>query len=134
MGLVMAAARSPPREACLAAERAYHEPMSGMTLALYRENMIVLMVLQALENVLTSNVKTLTLEFRLDDVVAHFVLRQESPEDEEEILKNLTTEVSALTLGLAGVGEVVVRPRVAMAADHPPRYLPPGRVVFRFRD
>jgi hypothetical protein len=105
-----------------------------MTPTLYRDYMVTLMVLQALTNVLTSKVKGLTLEFRADDVVAHFVLRQESPGDEEEILENFPTEVSVLTLGLEGVGEVVVKPEIILAAESRPGDVPPGRVVFMFRD
>ncbi len=63
--------------------------MSGMTPELYRENMIVLMVLQALQGGLSPSMKVLTLEFGGDnDVVAHFLLREESEVDREEIEDN----------------------------------------------
>ena len=43
--------------------------MTGMTPALYRENMVTLMVLQALAHVLTPRVKGLTLEYSAGDDV-----------------------------------------------------------------
>ena len=99
--------------------------MTGMTPALYRENLIILTALQALNGVLTQRVKALTLEFGADDVVAHFVLCEDSPEDEEEILENFPTQCSVLTLRIPGVGEVVIRPQILLAADYPPGHIPP---------
>jgi hypothetical protein len=108
--------------------------MSGMTPELYRENMIELIVLQALLGVLSSRVKALTLEFEGEDVIAYFLLREESPEDREEIEENFAAEVEAFTLGVPGVEDTLVRPVIHLAQDYPPGYVPPGRRVFRFRD
>jgi hypothetical protein len=108
--------------------------MTGMYPGLYRENMVVLMVLQAISGVLTCAVTAMSLEFLAEEVVlAHFLLREPSPEDEAEIYENLATEVSVFTNGLPDVGEVVLRPDIAFVADHPAGYLPPGRLVIHFR-
>jgi hypothetical protein len=109
--------------------------MTGMTPAIHRENTVVLIVLQAIFGVLTSNVKGLSLEFAPDDtVVAYFLLRTRSPEDEQEILENVPTEVSVSTNGVPGVGEVLVVPKIVFADDRPHDYVPPGRTVLLFRD
>lgn len=109
--------------------------VSGMNPNLYRENMVVLMIMQAIASVLTSNVQGLSVEFTgPHDVVTHFLLRDSSPSDEHEIFENLPAEVSVLTNGLEGVGETVVRPVVVVARDHPGGYRLPGRLVFLFRD
>jgi hypothetical protein len=109
--------------------------MSGVDRTLYRENMIVLMIMQAITGVLSSTVRGLSLEFTgPHDVIAHFLLREPSAMDEEEIIENLPTEVSVLTNGIEGVGEAVVRPVIELEQDHPVGYQPPGRTVFLFRD
>jgi hypothetical protein len=106
----------------------------GMTPELYRQNMIELMVLQALQGALTSQVKALSLEFENEDVIAHFVLRGPSPADEEEIRESFPGEVSALTLGDEGPGDILVSPRILHADEVVSLTDLPGRVVFWFRD
>jgi hypothetical protein len=108
--------------------------VSGMTPRVNGENMIVLMVLQALLGTLSSNVKALTLEFGSEGVTAHFLLREESSEDREQIEENLPTEVSAFTIGVPGVGDTLVIPMIELVADRAPDYVPPGRRVLLFRD
>jgi hypothetical protein len=108
--------------------------VSGMTPQLYRENMIELLVLQALLGTISTNVKALTLEFDEEQVTAHFLLRGESRRDREEIEENLPVEVSVLTNGLPDVGETVVISVIELLADHPIDYVPPGRRVLLFRD
>jgi hypothetical protein len=108
--------------------------MNGMTPELYRENMIIVMVLQALLGTLSLNMKALTLEFGGDnEVVAHFLLRQESGPDREEIEENFPTEVSVFTNGTE-LGEVLAVPVIEFVTDHEPGYVPPGRRVLVFRD
>ena len=104
-----------------------------MTSELHRENMIDLMVLQALYGTLTTNMKALSLEFVGADVVAHFLLRDESEVDRVEIEDNFPTEVSVLTNG-TDIGEVLAIPVIEFVADHDPGYVPPGRRVLAFRD
>lgn len=109
--------------------------MSGMTPDLYRQNMIVILILQALCGTLTSAVKALTIEFAQgDEVTTYFLLREESSHDRIEIIENFPTELSAFTNGVPGVDEVVVRPIVQLVEEHPRGYVPPGRPVFVFRD
>jgi hypothetical protein len=114
--------------------------MSGMTPKLYRENFIILMVLQALFGTLSPNLKALTLEFGdNNDIVAHFLLRQESDADREEIEENFPTEVSVMTNGIelgdgTELGEVLAVPVIEFVADHEPGYVPPGRRILKFRD
>lgn len=109
--------------------------MNGITPELNRENMIIITVLQALNGILSVNIKALTLEFggSDDDVVAHFLFRKESGEDREEIEENFPTEVSVMTNGTE-LGEVVAVPVIEFVADHEPGYVPPGRRVLVFRD
>jgi hypothetical protein len=108
--------------------------VAGMTPKLYRENMIILMVLQAIDGVLSSAVKGLSVEFgEAGDVSAYFLLWEESASDRLEIEENLATEVSVLTNGLPEVGEAVVRPVIELVSEKPPDYRPPGRSVFLFR-
>jgi hypothetical protein len=106
----------------------------GMHPKLYRENIIVLMLLQAMIGQLSNNVKALSVEFDGEDVVAHFLLREDNLADREEIFDNLPTEVSVLTNGVPGVGEVLVRPGIELVAERPPGFRPPGRIVLLFRD
>jgi hypothetical protein len=101
---------------------------------LFRENMIELVVIDALAGQLTPAVKILTLEYVGEDVIAHFVFREESPEDRAEIESNLAAEVSALTNGWEGVGDTLVIPTIEISTDHPAGYVPTGRQVFHFRD
>lgn len=104
-----------------------------MTAELYRENVVILEALQAIHGVLTSAVKGLSLEFDNDgSVTAHFLLREESASDRQEIEENFATEVSVLTNGIPGVGEVVVRPMIQLVSEKPPGYRLPGRSVFLF--
>jgi hypothetical protein len=105
-----------------------------MTPEVYRENMIELMVLQALLGTLSTNVKALTLEYVGADVRAHFLLRADSAEDREEIEENLPTEVSVFTNGIPGMGEVVVDPVIHLVGDEPEGFIPPGRRVLHLRD
>lgn len=101
--------------------------MNGMTPERYRENMTIVMVLQALLGTLSLNMKALTLEFGGDnDVVAHFLSRQESGEDREEIEQNFPTEVSVFANGTE-LDEVLVIPVIELVDDHEPGYIPPGR-------
>ena len=108
--------------------------MSGMTPELYRENMIELMIIQALAGHLSSKVKALTLEFNGADVIAYFLLREESPEDREEIEEDFAAEVEVFTLGVPGLEDVLVRPVIQLVQDYPQGYVPPGRLTFLFRD
>ena len=108
--------------------------MSGMTPELYRENMIELIILQALVGRLTSNLKALTLEFHGEEVTAYFLLREDSPQDREEIEEELPTEVSVFTNGVPGVGDTLVNPVIQLVADQTEGYVPPGRRVLLFRD
>src|SRR5580658_6109929 len=103
--------------------------MTGMTPELYRENMVVIVILQAICGTLTSAVKALTIESNGAEVTAYVLLRRESPADREEVTENLPAEVSAFTNGVPGIGEVVVRPVIQLAEDHPTGYVPPGRPV-----
>jgi hypothetical protein len=96
--------------------------------------MIVLSVVQALCGAVSANTKAITLEFTGDDVVAHFLLRQESPVDREEIEDDFPTEVAALTMGLPEVGDVLVIPKIELVESHPAGYRPPGRLVILLRD
>jgi hypothetical protein len=80
-------------------------------------------------------VKAVTLEFEEEgDVTAHFLLREESPADREEIEENFPNEVSVFTIGVPGVGDTLMKPVIELATDHPPGYIPPGRRVLVFRD
>jgi hypothetical protein len=106
---------------------------SGMTPELDRENMIELMVLQAIYGALSTNLKALTLEFVGTDVVAHFLLRDESEVDRVGIEDNFPTEVSVLTNG-TDIGEVLAIPVIEFVADHDLGHVPPGRPVLAFRD
>ncbi len=108
--------------------------MNGPSARLYRENMIILMVMQAVSGALTSNVKGLTIEFSDDGgITAHFLMRCESPEDVEEITEDFPTEVSVFTMGVPEIGDIAVRPIIELTSEHPEGYVPPGRCVFLFR-
>ena len=111
------------------------DSQAGMTPTLYRENMVILMVLQAIHGVLSSAVKGLSLEFDENGgATAYFLLREESASDRQEIEEDFATEVSVLTLGLSEVGDVVVRPVIELASEKPPGYRLPGRSVLLFSD
>ena len=105
-----------------------------MTPDLYRQNLTVLMVLQAIQGALTSNLKALSLEFQEDKVIGYLLLRRRSPQDEDEILNNTPTEVSVLTNGVADLGEVLLEPEIVFVDDRPAGYVLPGRPVLLFRD
>jgi hypothetical protein len=108
--------------------------MSGMTPKLYRENMIVLCVVQALWGALSPNMKAVTLEFPGDDVVVHFLLHQESSTDREEIEEEFPTEVAVLAIGFPEVGDIGVSTKIELVEHHEPRFRPPGRPVIIHRD
>lgn len=108
--------------------------MSGMTPELYRENMIVLCVVQALWGALSPNMKAVTLEFLGEDVVAHFLLHRESAIDREEVEEEFPVEVDALTAGFPEVGGVLVISKIELVEDHEPGFCPPGRPVIIHRD
>ena len=107
--------------------------MNGITPELDRQNQIEIVVLQALCGVLSSNIKALTLEYLERDVVVHFLLREESEVDREEIEENFPTEVSVLTNGTE-IGEVLAIPVIEFVGKNEYGYLPPGRQVLKFRD
>jgi hypothetical protein len=108
--------------------------MSGMTPEVYRQNMIVIFALQAISGVLTTKVKSVTVEFVESGVVAHFLLREESREDREEIEENFPTELSVFANGVPGVGDIRVTPIIELVAEHPPGYVPPGVRILHFRE
>ncbi len=129
----------PPERYCTPSDplcqRRSHDPgtdlMTGMTPELYRENMVTLFVMDALVGELTYNVRALFLEFQADDIVAHFLLRGPSPEDENEILEEFPFGLAALTHNIPGVGVAEVTPVIHYDGEGPTR--PPGRAVFSFK-
>jgi hypothetical protein len=108
--------------------------MTEVDPGLYQENMVILMGLQAIWGALSSNLKALSLEFQNKGVIAHFLLREHSAEDELEITENFADEVSAFTIGVPGIKEPRVKPVIEIVKDYPADYVPPGRSVLLFRD
>jgi hypothetical protein len=100
----------------------------------YRENMVIVAAMEAICGQLTTAVKALSLDFKSDHVVAHFLLRHESAADREEIEDEFPSEFEALTNGYPDTHGTVIRPVIQLADDRPEGYLPPGRQVFAFRD
>jgi hypothetical protein len=101
---------------------------------LERENAIVLMVIQALCGVVTTNWKAVSLEFPGQDLRAHFLLRRDLPEDREEIEEEFPSEIAALTLGTIENGDILVKTIIHLVDEVGADLLPPGRMVLMVRN
>jgi hypothetical protein len=99
---------------------------------LARENFIVLSALQALWGAVSTNVESASIEFRGNDVRAHFLLRRQREEDRLEVEEEFVSEVEALLHG--SIEPVPMIETVVHVSDGSDAFPPlPGRLLWWFK-